>query len=130
MGENKLFFDFEEEYDLVRVLENEPWLYNKHLVILERVVENVCISALPFQFSSFWVQLHDLPIHFLTREIRDLIGNSLGTLLHRTESKEESGKGNYLPVRVRIDISKPLIQVWKIWSNGKSILIGNYKWYM
>ena len=65
MGENKLFFDFEEEYDLVRVLEHEPWLYDKNLVILERVVENVRISALPFQFSSFWVQLHDLPIHFL-----------------------------------------------------------------
>ena len=35
MGENKLFFDFEEEYDLERVLEHEPWLYDKRLVILE-----------------------------------------------------------------------------------------------
>ena len=35
MGGNKLFFDFEEEYDLERVLEHEPWLYDKRLVILE-----------------------------------------------------------------------------------------------
>ena len=95
-----MFFDFEEDYDLERVLEHEPWLYDKNLLILERVVENVCISALPFQFSSFWVQPHELPIHFLTREIRDLIGNSLGMILHMTESEEESGNGNYLRVRV------------------------------
>ena len=80
-----------------------------------------CISALPFQFSSSWVQIHDLPIHFLTPETRDLIGNSLGMILHMTESEEESGNGNYLRVRVQIDISKPLSQVWKIWSSGKVI---------
>lgn len=52
-GGNKLFFDFDDENDLERVLEHEPWSYDKHLVIMERVVENIPISAIPFRFASF-----------------------------------------------------------------------------
>ena len=81
MGDNKIFFTFEDEYDLERVLEHEPWTYDKHLVIFERVEVNVPISALSFQYIPFWVQIHDLPVHCLTPEFRDSIGSSLGTLL-------------------------------------------------
>ena len=41
MGDNKLFFVFEEVCDLERVLEHEPWTYDKHLVIFERVEANI-----------------------------------------------------------------------------------------
>ena len=33
MGKNILFFHFEDECDLDRVIEHEPWTYDKHLVI-------------------------------------------------------------------------------------------------
>jgi len=48
MGENILFFHFEDECDLDRVIEHEPWTYDKHLVIFDKVVANVPISALAF----------------------------------------------------------------------------------
>ena len=41
MGDNTLFFDFEDEYDLQQVVKHEPWTYEKHLVIFERVRKNV-----------------------------------------------------------------------------------------
>lgn len=53
MGENRFFFEFDNEYDLEKVLEHEPWTYGKHLVIMERVVDNIPISAIPFHFMSF-----------------------------------------------------------------------------
>ena len=65
MGDNKIFFIFDYECDLNRVIEHEPWTYDKHLVIFERVVENIPISALSFHFSAFWVQIHDLTIQCL-----------------------------------------------------------------
>lgn len=86
MGDNKLFFVFKGVCDLERVLEHEPWTYDKHLVISERVEANIPISTLSFQFSSFWVQIHDLLMHCLTPKTRDSIGSTLGTLLHMTES--------------------------------------------
>ena len=111
MGENILFFHFKDECDLDRVIEHEPWTYDKHLVIFEKVVANVPISALAFQFTSFWIQIHNLPIHCLNPETRDEIGSSLGTTLLMTDSKSDGEKGNYLRVWVRIDITKPLNRV-------------------
>ena len=121
MGDNILFLDFEDECDLQRVVEHEPWTYDKHLVIFERVRKNDSISDLRFQFTSFWIQIHDLPIHCLTPEVREAIGGSLGLLLHMTDSEEEGGKCSYLRVRVQIDITKPLNRVRKVWSEGKVI---------
>ena len=111
MGENILFFHFKDECDLDRVIEHKPWTYDKHLVIFEKVVANVPISALAFQFTSFWIQIHNLPIHCLNPETRDEIGSSLGTTLLMTDSKSDGEKGNYLRVWVRIDITKPLNRV-------------------
>ncbi|XP_030950107.1 uncharacterized protein At4g02000-like [Quercus lobata] len=121
MRENVMVFEFEDECDLERVLEHEPWTYDKHLVIFERVIENVPISALSFKLITFWIQIHDLPMHSMTSTIRDSIGNSLGMVLPMTDSEEEGGKGNYLRVRVRLDISKPLSRVRKIWSDGRVV---------
>ena len=87
-----MFFIFEDKFDLDRVLEHEPWTYDKHLVVFERVLKNVPISALPFQFSNFWVQIHDLPVHYLTPATRKSIGNSIGTVLETAELEEECGK--------------------------------------
>ena len=55
MGDNILFFNFEDKYDLDRVIEHEPWTYDKHLVVFERVVENVPVSTLEFKYTTFWI---------------------------------------------------------------------------
>ncbi|XP_030931069.1 uncharacterized protein At4g02000-like [Quercus lobata] len=121
MGDNILFFNFEDECDLGRVLEHEPWTYDKHLVVFEKVTANVPISALAFQFTTFWIQIHDLPVQCLNQETRNAIGNSLGTIQLMTDSESEGGKGNYLRVRVQIDITKPLNRVRKVWHEGSVI---------
>lgn len=127
IGENKFYFDFDEEYGLDGVVEHEPWTYDKHLVIFERVVENIPISTLSFRFSSCWVQIHDLLVHFLTLDTRDSIGSSLGTLLNMTDSEEEGNEGSYLRFRVHIYISKPLIRVYKVWFRRYGDWMGSFE---
>ena len=100
MGDNILFFHFEDECDLGTVLEHEPWTYDKHLVVFEKVTANVPISSLAFQFTTFWIQIHELPVQCLNQQTRDAIGTSLGTPLLMTNTESEGGKGNYLRVRV------------------------------
>lgn len=62
MGENKLVFDFKNENDLERVLEHEPWMYGKHLVVLKSIDEATTASSLSFSKTTFWVQVHGLLI--------------------------------------------------------------------
>ena len=128
IGDNILFFHFEDECDLGRVLEHEPWTYDKHLVVFEKVIANVPISSLAFQFTTFWIQIHELPVQCLNQETRDAIGRSLGTPLLMIDTESEGGKGNYLRVRVRIDITKPLHRVRKVWSKGSVIGCENLKY--
>ena len=45
----------------------------------------------------------------------------MGIPLLMTNSESEGGKGNYLRVQVRIDITKPLNRVRKVWSKGSII---------
>lgn len=92
MRDSILFLDFEDERDLQRVVEHEPWTYDKHLVIFERIRKNVSISDLRFRFTSFWIQIHDLSIHCLTSAVRESIGGSLGQILHMTDSEGKEVK--------------------------------------
>nr|POE78854.1 hypothetical protein CFP56_59907 [Quercus suber] len=89
MGDNILFFNFEDECDLDRVLEHEPWTYDKHLVVFEKVTANVPLSSLAFQFTTFWIQIHELPVQCLNQETRDAIGSSLGKPLLMTDTESE-----------------------------------------
>ena len=125
MGDNILFFNFEEECDLDKVLDHEPWTYDKHIVVFEKVTTNVPISSLAFQFTTFWIHIHELLVQCLNQETQDAIGSSLSTPLLMIDLESEGGKGNYLRVRVRvqvrIDITKPLNRARKVWSEGSVI---------
>ena len=53
LGDNILVFDFEEGLDMERVLELEPWLYDKHMVAFEWVSEIENVPLLEFGKVTF-----------------------------------------------------------------------------
>ena len=55
IGEHILLFEFEDELDLERVMEFEPWSYDKHLVAFERVLNIELVPFLDFSRATFWV---------------------------------------------------------------------------
>ena len=55
MGENKPIFEFVNENDLERALEHKPWMYDKHLMVFQRVDDATMISSFLFTETTFWV---------------------------------------------------------------------------
>ena len=104
--------------DLERVLEYEPWTYDKHLVIFQRIDNATTVSSLAFNECTFWAQIHDLPIKSMTPELGMSIGNSIGKAVCVAESNDDGVIGRYLRVRVALDISKPLSRGRKLKDNG------------
>lgn len=55
-------FKFQGRGDIHRVLEGRPWLFNKHVLLLDEV----CLAAQPqsmaLDTTPFWLWLYDLPI--------------------------------------------------------------------
>ena len=48
MGENTLLFNFNAESDLERVLSNEPWTYDKYVILFKQVEEDVVMETIMF----------------------------------------------------------------------------------
>ena len=121
IGGNILLFEFDDALDLKRVLEFEPWTYDKSLVVFRRTVDVDSAPLLPFNSVTFWVQLHNLPDQCLTQATGEAVGNTIGALVQVVDPKDDGEGGEFLRIRVVIDIKKPLPRCCKLWSEGKHV---------
>ena len=107
VGDHTLLFVFETETDAKRVLDQEPWSFDKHLILLQRYDYSIPVKQLRFTKITFWVQIHGLPLRLLDPETAIELGETLGEVITDEAEKEMVG-GDFVRVRVRIDVSKPL----------------------
>nr|POE86803.1 hypothetical protein CFP56_38719 [Quercus suber] len=102
-----MLFTFEDELDAERVLLGAPWSFDKYLIALCRYETDQPIKEIQFDMAIFWVQVHDLPAQRMTIEAAEGICQSLGRVIHYSDEDEADG-GEFMRVRVEIDITKPL----------------------
>ena len=121
IGEHILLFEFENVLDLERVLEFEPWSYDKHLVAFECVFDIESVPFLDFSRASFWVQIHNIPERSLKVEVGELIGKTVGRVIQVADPEDDGAGSEFLRVRINIDISKPLLYCSKLCSEGKQV---------
>nr|POE93752.1 hypothetical protein CFP56_30522 [Quercus suber] len=106
-GDHILLFVFELESNAERVLTNEPWTFDKHVVLLQRFDGSTPARYLRFTKLKIWVQIHGLPMRMLDSETTIEIGETLGQVIPCENSCEQVG-GDFLRIQVEIDVSKPL----------------------
>ena len=101
-------FSFEKSREGRRILEMEPWHFDNALVLLKEVknADRVCWDD--WHFSKFWVQVFNLPLSGMIRDVGIIIGKGMGDCLQVVA--DESGRciGQYMRLRVCLDTSKPL----------------------
>jgi hypothetical protein len=108
MGNNILVIVFDDEADRERVLQGEPWAYDKHLIMFQRIAKEEAIEEVNFSEISFWIQLHGLPVRKMNQESATLLAAPLGVIEQVSEGDTATGNGQCLRIRVRLDITKPL----------------------
>jgi hypothetical protein len=101
-------FAFEDVTNLERVLQGEPWSYDKYLVSFQRVDVDTDVTEMECGYVSFWVQMHNLPIGRMKREFAVALGTAVREVEHVAESEEKKGCEGCTRIRVKLDISKPL----------------------
>lgn len=69
LGNNILLFIFDNKLKIDKVFVNEPWSFDKHLGIIQRYNKVRNIHDLDFKLITFWMQVHDIPIRFMNREV-------------------------------------------------------------
>ncbi|KAL5787533.1 hypothetical protein ACOSP7_004482 [Xanthoceras sorbifolium] len=73
IGVNLFVFRFGCFWDRKRVLEGGPWSFDKNLLALKEAVGIGRVSEIDFSLVPFWVQIYDLPLACMNRDMGVLI---------------------------------------------------------
>jgi hypothetical protein len=76
-----------------------------------------------FETASFWVQIHNLPLACMNREVGYKIGSSVGVVEEVDVSVDGVGWGKYLRVKIELNLSKPLARGRTLQIGGRSMWV-------
>ncbi|CAI9107648.1 OLC1v1007055C1 [Oldenlandia corymbosa var. corymbosa] len=110
--QNTFVFCFQERQDWINVLLDSPWNIKGGLLILSIWSPGKIPDELDLSSSPFWVQIHGLPVDYLTEETALKIGKILGKFICLDSTGFDDGKfswKNFLRIRVIIDTRRPLL---------------------
>ena len=105
---------FSEESDIDKVVASEPWTFDKYLVALKRIQSQLEMKSLEFDNAHFWIQVHDLPVGSLNMRVVQDIVSVAGEVVNSRADNEDYKGGNFMRVRVKVDVTKPLSRGRKI----------------
>jgi hypothetical protein len=89
-------------------LEGRPWGFEGNLFLVEDFDGRIAPTNLNFDKAFFWVRMVGLPLACMGREVGFKIGSSVGIVEEVDTDKDGVGWGEYLRVKIQIDLSKPL----------------------
>jgi hypothetical protein len=78
LRDNMWLLDFASESDKLRVKDGRPWLFDRCVLVLKEMDNGVALLQMDFNSTLFWVQVHDMPLTCMNREVGARIGASLG----------------------------------------------------
>ena len=107
LDDHKVLFMFDDERDVNRILLNQPWSFDKHLVVVQKYNRGIQLNSLTFDTAMFWVEVHNFPIHFMCTEVVEKICQNIGEVVCSIGTETKEG-GSFIRVRVKVDISLPL----------------------
>ena len=90
-------------------------------MVFQKAIDAESTPLLDFSFTTFWMQIHNIPPAFVTQETGETIGSTLGTVVQVADPEDDGTGGEFLRVRIKLDISRPLPRCCKLWNAGKLV---------
>jgi hypothetical protein len=99
---------------IARVLERRPWVFERSLFLVEDFDGIKSLSQFIFEKATFSVRMKDLLLACMGRDIGHKIGASIRVVKAVDTDVRGMGRGEFLRVKVQIDLFKPLPKGRKI----------------
>ena len=90
-----MLFVFDNSSDVERIIENQPWGFDKHLVVLQTFEEFSKLKDQAFDKALFWVQVHAILVHFISKKIAESIHKAIGEVRRSPKYIDDDG-GNFI----------------------------------
>ena len=80
---------------------------------MERYEKETPLHELKFEKTSLWVQIHGIPLRYMTVAVVEKICEVISDVLHLKDPKDADG-GSVLRLKISIDMSLPLCRGWLV----------------
>ena len=68
LGFNTILIIFDDETAPMKIITQGPWSFDKYLFDLYKSSDDESINDATFSYTSFWIQIHNLPLQRMTKE--------------------------------------------------------------
>lgn len=123
LGDNLFLLDFENEWDKIRVLEGRPWVFEGNLFFVEEFDGLTPPNQIDFEQVIFWVRMFGLLLACMSQAVGATIGATVRVVEEVDTDDEGIGWGEFLRVRIRMDLSKPLARGRSLKLFGKTVWV-------
>lgn len=110
-GDNVFMFKFGMEMDKTQVLMNGPWHFNNALIVFIELIGIGDIYKQPFAHTAFWVELQNVPIICMNKEILIEIGEAIEKMEEVETDANGEVVGQIIGLTVLVNITKPLTKI-------------------
>ncbi|XP_055801627.1 uncharacterized protein At4g02000-like [Solanum dulcamara] len=111
IGWNFFQFKFKDKETMDKVLFGTPWLYDNFLLNVHPWESGLKSTSSTFNVCDLWVQVWNIPLHWMSTDVGHKIENTLGGIVDIVIPANGSKEGQYIRLKVRINITKPLPKV-------------------
>lgn len=99
-------------------------MFDNAMMILEKVVPGEDPLQVQLWHLNTWVQIHDLPMGLMSEVVGQQLGNFFGEFLQYDAKNNSSIWREYMRIKIRIDVRRPLKRKKKIIKkDGKEITV-------
>ena len=110
LGPNLFQFNIPNVEEKERIVTGGPWIMDNQVLVLNRWSEGVEDNYGAFTTAPLWVQMWNLPVHWLSKEVERKIGAVFRETKEVIVPQAGGKEGRHLKVLALVDLSKPLLR--------------------
>jgi len=123
LGGNRFIAEFEYEWDKSRIMEGRPWLFDGNLISLTEYDGLMPPAEMIFDPAALGIRMYTLPLACMGRETEQKIDSSVGKVEDVDVNDDVPGWGEFLHVKVAVELLKPLARGRMMHVHNRSIWI-------
>ncbi|XP_071901081.1 uncharacterized protein [Coffea arabica] len=110
LGPNLFQFNIPISDEMERIVNGGPWVIDNQVLVLNRWTEGIEEDYRAFMFALLWVQIWNLPVHWLSKEVGKKIGAVFKEVREVLAPQSGGKEGRHLKILALVDLSKSLLR--------------------
>lgn len=110
IGPNAFQFTIPDGSERARILNGGPWILDNQLLTLRSWYEGIEEDPEAFRYAPFWIQVWNLPIHWISQNVGRKIGSVFEEVKEVIIPQSGGKEGKHMKLLVMVDTSKPLMR--------------------